>query len=437
MKFLKKIIIFLTKDLWKVRLNKIRNPYLRMLIQEIRIFHLAIRGFNEDKCLTKATALTYYTLFSIVPVLALAFAIAKGFGFQKFLQKQILEKYSEYEAVLSKAFVFADAMLSSAKGGVIAGFGILLLLWSVINLLTNIENSFNEIWEIKKGRPLVRKITDYTTIIVLTPIFFILSGSLSVFIQSGMSKIIFISKFNFILIEILAWCIMCLIFSLVFKVLPNTRVEFKAAIKAGIVTLILFELVKWGYIRFQIGVNRINAIYGGFAALPLFLIWIQYSWFIVLFGAELSYAHQNAIHFEMEKEIENMSERIRKLLAILIMRHIVLHFVQKKTPPTPTILSHELDIPLRVSRMITNDLLDTKLILETTNPEGLNEPGLVPAYSDEKISVWDVWFAMENKGVNDLPLADIEEKNKIEKLLHTIELQVKNSSSSLLIRDLI
>lgn len=228
-----------------------------------------------------------------------------------------------------------------------------------------------------------------------------------------------------------------MIFSLVFKVLPNTRVEFKAAIKAGIVTLILFELVKWGYIRFQIGVNRINAIYGGFAALPLFLIWVQYSWFIVLFGAELSYAHQNAIHFEMEKEIENMSERIRKMLAILIMRHIVQHFVQKKTPPTPTTLSNELDVPLRVSRMITNHLLDANLIIETNNPENLNEPGLVPAYSDDKISVWDVWFAMENKGVNDLPLADIDEKNKIEKLLHTLELQVKNSSSSLLIRNLI
>jgi membrane protein len=432
---IKKIWLLVTKNLWNVRLEKIENKYLRAFIKEIRTFNLAIKGFNDDNCLTKASALTYYTLFSIVPVLALAFAIANGFGFQKYLQKQLLQKYGEYSEVLNNAFIYADALLSTTKGGLIAGFGILLLLWSVINLLINIENSFNEIWEVKKGRNWNRKLTDYTTIIVLSPIFFIVSGSFSVFVQSGLSKIYFINKFNFILIEILAWCIMIMIFTLIFKVLPNAKVDFKSALKAGIVTLILFEIVKWVYIKFQIGVNRYNAIYGGFAALPLFLIWVQYSWYIILFGAELSYAHQNSIHFEMERESQNMSQRLRKILAILILHEIILSFQNKNLkPPTLQELSQKLDMPLRITRMIMNDLMDCRLVAEVNIPDSL-ENGFVPGFSDENITVWEVWKAMERKGENELPIAEVQTKfmassviENAEKILeqHTSSIKIKN-----------
>src|SRR4030095_10778051 len=129
------------------------------LIKQLRVFSLSIKNFNEDDCLTKATALTFYTVFSIVPVLALAFAIAKGFGFEKDLQDQLMNSYSEYHDILQRAFDYAGKMLSSAKGGVIAGFGVILLLYSVMKLLISIENNFNTIWEIKKGRTLVRKLT--------------------------------------------------------------------------------------------------------------------------------------------------------------------------------------------------------------------------------------------------------------------------------------
>jgi len=170
----KKIWVFLTKSMWGVRLNKL-DPRKGFLIKQLRIISLSVQGFNEDKCLTKASALTYYTLFSIVPVLALVFAIAKGFGFDASLKAQLSEKYSEYGSVLSNAFIYADSLLATTKGGIIAGFGIVLLLWSIIKLLMSIEDSFNEIWEIKKGRTWVRKITDYLTIMLISPLFLIVA----------------------------------------------------------------------------------------------------------------------------------------------------------------------------------------------------------------------------------------------------------------------
>src|SRR5205809_656866 len=142
----KRSMEFVTDKLWKVRINKVDRRQ-GTLIRQLRVFSLAFKGFKTDNCLTSATALTFYSLFSIVPVLALLFAIAKGFGLEKDLQKQLLESNRQYEEILSNAFVYADQMLSTTSGGAIAGIGIVLLLWSVMKLLINIEDSFNQIWE--------------------------------------------------------------------------------------------------------------------------------------------------------------------------------------------------------------------------------------------------------------------------------------------------
>src|SRR5690606_35551469 len=156
------------------RINKVDRRQ-GMLIRQLRVFTLAGKRFNSDNCLTAATALTFYTLFSIVPILALVFAIAKGFGFEKDLQAQILSNYGEYREVLESAFVYANSMLATTRGGAIAGIGVVLLLWSVMKLLVSMEDIFNRVWEVKRGRTWVRKVTDYLTIMMAGPIFLIVS----------------------------------------------------------------------------------------------------------------------------------------------------------------------------------------------------------------------------------------------------------------------
>lgn len=182
----------LKKGLWNVRLDKER-PVIAYILRNIRIFTLAGKGFINDKCLTQASALTFFTFFSIVPLAALAFAIAKGFGLQQELEKDILQKNPEYEFVLTNIFKYANAMLDAAKGGVIAGAGVLLLLYSVISLLNNIENTFNQIWEEKSSRNWFRKIADYISIMIFAPIFLILSSSLTIVLQTKLSAFLFSS----------------------------------------------------------------------------------------------------------------------------------------------------------------------------------------------------------------------------------------------------
>ena len=299
---IKKTWYFVSVKLWHIRIDKVDKTQGFFLRQ--------IRNFNEDKCLTKATALTFYTLFSIVPILALAFAISKGFGLEKNLQEMISGNYPEYKEVLDQAFVSAGKLLSTAKGGVIAGFGIVLLLWSVLKLLVSIEDNFNEIWEIKKGRTWVRKLTDYLTVMLIGPVFLIVAGGLTVAIQTKVGSIEILGYASTILIKLIAYSLIVAVFMFLYIILPNTKVNFRSAVVAAVISTILFELLQWAYVKFQIGANQLNAIYGGFAALPLFLIWLQYSWYIVLFGAEIAFANQNVDHYELDNEIKKLSFKI-------------------------------------------------------------------------------------------------------------------------------
>ena len=200
----KRVVYFLNYKLWRLRIDKL-NKKQGFFLKRLRIISLAVKRFNEDKCLLKATALTYYTLFSIVPIIALAFAIAKGFGFQETLQQDLLIKFHNQKDLLTKSFVYADKMLANTQGGLIAGVGVILLLWAVMKLLSSIEESFNEIWEIKRERTWVRKITDYLTIMIIGPIFVILSGGLTVWLQTGLnnvaSNVSIISPITFIFLK--------------------------------------------------------------------------------------------------------------------------------------------------------------------------------------------------------------------------------------------
>jgi len=424
---------FLNESIWQIRVDKV-NKKQGFFIKQFRILSLAIRGFNEDNCLTKATALTYYTLFSIVPVLALIFAISKGFGFDT-LQTQLLIKYSEYADVLKKVFTYADQMLASTKGGVIAGFGVVLLLWSVMKLLLGIENNFNEIWEIKRGRTWLRKVTDYMAIMIVGPIFLIVSGGLTVAIQTKMGNFEFLSGASTIFLKLISWALVASVFALLYIILPNTKVKAKSAFSAGITAMVLFELLGWAYIKFQIGANSLSAIYGGFAALPLFLIWMQYSWYIVLFGAELAFANQFVDHYELENEINKLSSRYKKAIALLIANLVAKDFYNQKTNLSAQQICEKLDLPLRLVRNILNEFVETGIFIELKGDkekESTYQPGL----TESKLTVRNILNTLESKGVNALPILYSDELKSVDALMLKLDTAWDNAEGNKLVKDI-
>lgn len=423
----------LTKGLWNVRLEK-EKPVVAGIVRNIRIFTLAGKKFITDKCLTQASALTYFTFFSIVPLVALAFAIAKGFGLEKELEQDILEKNPQYSFVLTNVFEYANAMLKAAKGGVIAGAGVFLLLYSVISLLNNIENVFNQIWEAQQPRNWFRKIADYLSIMIFAPIFLIISSSLTIVIQTKISALFFSGAAVFG-IKILSFALLILVFFFLYKVLTNAFVSVKSAIYGATIAALLFEILQWLYINFQIGVSRYNAIYGSFAAVPLFLIFVQYSWYIVLFGAEILYAHQHVDKFEMETEINNISMRLRKILSIMIMNKILNHFANGKKGIQIREISQSLDIPNRLAQNIIQDLMDVELVIEVKQE---NDDSLfLPLKPDYQINISELIKALEQKGFNQLPIEETKELLKSRESIQNIETLIHQHFGNVLVKDII
>jgi membrane protein len=432
---IKKTWYFVSVKLWHVRLDKIDKTQ-GFFLRQLRIFSLAINGFNEDKCLTKATALTFYTLFSIVPILALAFAISKGFGLEKNLQEMISGNYPEYKEVLDQAFVSAGKLLSTAKGGVIAGFGIVLLLWSVLKLLVSIEDNFNEIWEIKKGRTWVRKLTDYLTVMLIGPVFLIVAGGLTVAIQTKVGSIEILGYASTILIKLIAYSLIVAVFMFLYIILPNTKVNFRSAVVAAVISTILFELLQWAYVKFQIGANQLNAIYGGFAALPLFLIWLQYSWYIVLFGAEIAFANQNVDHYELDNEIKKLSIRYKKVIALMIANIVAKGFYQGDKAMTSIQIAEKLDLPVRLARTIINEFVECGIFIEMktdTEKEIVYQPGV----TESKFTVKYLLETLEKNGTNSLQMIDTIALKNINQLMQQLDRSLEVEMGSVYIKDIV
>lgn len=437
-KRIRRIQDFINNELWSVDVDKASKPK-RMLINFMRIVSLGLQGFKEDKLSVRASSLTYFSLLSVVPVLALAFGIAKGFGLDKMLEKELVKSMSGQKEVLSYILEFTQSMLGTAKGGLIAGLGFVLLIWSVISLLSNIESSFNTVWDIKKSRTIIRKFTDYLTIMLLGPILVILAGSSTVFISTSLSNFGNSTVFDFAsplflkFAKIIPFIIVWISFTLLYVVMPNTKVNFKSAMLAGIIAGTTFQIFQTLYVSFQAGATRLNAIYGSFAALPLFLIWLQTSWFIVLIGAEISFVVQNVKLKGASKQLKSLSINYQKKVALLIVRELINYFSKAKPAPTAQQLASKTTVPVYTVDFILENLSNSGIVTK------IQQKGKIcyqPAMGTENLSITKVTNAYEAKG-DDLSLY-IKNKmfKKLEEKFGDLQKLQNQSEKNVLLKDI-
>ena len=282
---------FASEDIWRITETEVSGSR-RILINLFKTVIISVRRFKEDDLQAKASALTYNMMLAIVPMLALMYAIARGFGFQNIIQMQLLDYFPAQRDALTYIFDFVKTDWSETRnGGVFVGAGILMLLWTVVSMVNNIEAVFNEIWQVKKARSFYRKITDYTSFFLILPILMIASGGLSLFLSSSFEDLGYLSFVSPLVRKLLSFSpyfLTWLFFTGMYVLIPNTRVKFWNALLAGIICGTFFQFFQFIYINGQIWVSKYNAVYGGLAFLPLLLLWIQLSWIICLFGAVLT-----------------------------------------------------------------------------------------------------------------------------------------------------
>lgn len=394
---------------------------------------LSFRGFSKDKCQLRASALTFYSLLSIVPIVAMVFGIAKGFGLEATIEHRLYEQFEAQKEVIDHIVEFSRRLLENTKGGVIAGIGVAILFWAIIKGLSNIEESFNEVWGVQKPRTLIRKTSDYLSLLLVAPVFLVMSSTVTLAvtgqITTFMERITLLGPLTsvvFLLLKLMPYVVLWGLFTFIYIFMPNTKVQLKSALIAGIISGSLFQIFQVLYIDFQIGVSKYNAIYGSFAALPLFLLWLQISWLIVLLGAELSFAHQNVRTYEFEPDYLRVSHAFKRLLSLKIVKMMIEHFLRGKPPLDEMQISHELEIPIRLIRLILFELTNAGLISQIKTKDD-RIASYQPAVGSDSLTIKYVLDTLDQHGTDKIPLAQSKDLEQLSISLNAFGELIKKS----------
>ena len=423
MTYIKNLTGFLRKGIWEIRLKDLSTVKAHA-VRYLRTVILAFRNFKRNDSLRTASVLTYYSILNFVPLIAVVFAIAKGFGLRRVIQGYVVQMADTAHLdpeMANQIVVFSNSLLKQARGGIIAGIGTALLLWTVISILGRIEGSFNNIWEVKKSRSLLRKFSDYMSILVVVPILFAVSASATVVItgqlKSVMSEISFLGSLSaemLVVIKLLPYLATWALLIVLYIVMPNTRVSLRSGLLAGIIAGTGFQIVQFVYLELQMAVSGHGAIYGTFAAVPLFLGWLQISWMIVLFGAEIAHAAEYSDTFGFHPDHSRIGLAARKFFMVRTFHLMAKRFQSGESPLDARGMAISLQVPVKLVEEALVNLKEMGLITEVVDEKRKNV--FQPARPVENMTVNDVLNAYERTGDDLPPARSDEDKERYDRL---------------------
>lgn len=374
------LVRFLRHDLWHVQRHNTTALayYCCSLLKKLL---LAVEFFTTRRVIDMAAALTYSTLLALVPILAVVFGVARGFGYNKYIEVWFRELLGSQPQAADAIVNFVNSYLVHTKSGVLLGVGLVLMLYTVLMLTLNVEKTFNTIWQVKHRRSLYRAVTDYLAMLLLVPVVIVLVSGLSI---AGA--------------RLLPYVLMAVVFMAMYMCVPNTKVRLQVVIVPGILAGVGMQALQLFYIHAQVLLSSYNAIYGSFAALPLFMLWVQLSWTICLFGVQLCYTNQNMDELSFRLQVADISPRYRLLLAIILMSRVCQRFADGKRPYTALDLRRLTNIPIRITQDLLYMLVRAGLLSENSADGKDQEPTYQPAMTLQKLTVGAMVERLDSMG---------------------------------------
>ena len=380
-------------------------------VKALKIINLSIRSFMDRDLQMRSCALTYNTVLAIVPALAMLFAIARGFGFQNLMQSELFKYFPAQRQALETALDYVNNYLAQASQGVFIGIGLIFLLWTLISLMSNVEETFNHVWGVTTKRSLQRKFTDYTALFLLLPVLMVCSAGITIFMSDAVQNLFEgnpLSPMMHKLLSFMPIVISWLIFTAAYYLVPNTKVHFKGALLAGVLVGTLFQVVQWLFVSGQVYVSKYNAIYGSFAFLPLLLVWLQLSWLLTLAGVVLTYAWQNFDNFAFRDKAKGISQTYSNNLAIAVLTMAIKRFKRQEGPLSHREIIRDLDIPVQLADKLLNNLLQAGLLSKVNYNEDKDDDWAIqPAFDPDDFTVNNVANRLADIGTSTfIPKAD-------------------------------
>jgi membrane protein len=420
--FFTRILLFITRDIWHLNVA-VLSGRKAFWIRQLKVILITVREFNNGKVSLQASSLSFYLLMSIVPIVAIVFAVSSGFGIEYYLREWLTETFPDQHEVVNRLLQFAESALKNARGSWITGVGIGVLLWSSLSMFVRIEEALNAIWQAKRHRSWTRRFSDYLSIMLIAPILLILSNSMTVafrfYFDSAVERIPFLGTIRPVMFNFLPVFLIWIIFTLLYVVMPNVKVRFVPALVAAVIAGTVFYWIEQIYIYSQVSISKYNAIYGSLAAIPLFLLCARMGWQIVLFGAELSFAYQNIDSYEYDIiEEEHINHLNFTTLAVYVLKSITDVFEAGDPPKLVSKLSDELGLSIRSLNIIIKALIDCGLILEVNTAH--KDGAYVPAMDINRITLRLVFERLENMGGNITPEKTHDDLERIENIVENI-----------------
>lgn len=291
-----RLLKFVITDIWHLDLSELSIMRARM-IKYLKVLIITIKGYSNDRIGLQAIALSFFSALAVVPIVALIFAVTNGFGLSDKFEMLLYTYFDGNQDIIAYLVQFANNIIITSQNGLFGGISFLFFLWSVIWLMLNIEEAFNEIWKLQKGRSFKKRAAYYMLMLIVSPLIIFMFLTLSLVYSKTLNSVgLDIDRFipiTSIATWLVAYSFITGVFTIMYKYIPNTKVKVSAAFNSALIMAFAFIVVQFFYLETQLMVSGLNAVYGVFAAIPLFLIWMNISWTIILFGAELSHAYQN------------------------------------------------------------------------------------------------------------------------------------------------
>ena len=388
-KRLQQIREFIQYDLWRQPHTAIHSPKKRLWYRTLQTIILVARGFKDQVLVVRANSLSFSLLFAFIPMMALIYAIARGFGFEEVIQEILSGSFLDEANIAPVLIDWIERYLETAREGLFLGIGLIVLIWAVYAFFNMLENSFNSIWNVKKTRSFTRRLTNYLITLLLVPVLVVVTSGISIFLNSTeilASVLDAIEPIRKFMLRFIPFIATAGVFTWIFVAIPNTKVKFSSAIIPGILMGLLYQLVQALSMYLVVLFTRMSIVYGAFSAIPLVLIWLHITCWLLLVGAELAFAIQNNDLFAYEKDLKAMSRRYKDYVMLYLLSIIIRRFEAGEAPQTAQELAAENKLPIRLVQQLLSRLEETNIVLRVY-VEDEEEQAFVPALDTKSITV--------------------------------------------------
>lgn len=400
--FISSLRQFILEDIWRLDFSKL-SPFKVFLFKQVQIIFHVVKRFQQDRLMVRAAALVYATLLSLVPLLAITFSLLKGFGYHNELEPFLERLLTPLgEQAIQTIVPTTVNFVGNANVAALGAFGFVFFLLSSISIVNNMERAFNDVWSVEKARSFHRRIGDYLSVLILGPVlaFAVLAVTASLHDYIFSKTIIDIPLIETLIDKATPYITSWIVFCFLYIFIPNTKVRFPSALYGALSAGTIWQLINFIFSRFIVTSYQSGAkaaLYASFAVFPLFLVWLYFSWTVVLLGAETAYVHQNRKKITWEKWTKRISWRMEESIALKIMLIVSQKFCQDERAPTLSDLAEYLQIPEQAADKVLDMLIDQELV----NAIGRGEERFAPAKCLEGLSLREILTKLRVYGIQD------------------------------------